>query len=65
MTAKLFLTRFGYEVAIEGLHSKTLYLGSVKNGKMKLWCDYAYARHYTLKTAQKHVDAINKGLYTY
>lgn len=55
----------GYKIVIKGLYYRPLYVGHVRDGKMKLWCDYAHARPYTLKTAQKHVDAINKGLYNY
>ena len=55
----------GYEVRIDGYkdHTRPLYLRSVKNGNMKLYSDYALAKHYNLKTAIKHVENINNGLY--
>lgn len=55
----------GYVIRIDGYkdHSRPLYLRSIKNGNMKLYSDYALAKPYSLKTAQKHVENINNGLY--
>lgn len=52
----------GYEVSRKTKHG-TLYIRSVRNGKVNWVWDYAHAGHYSEKTARMHDENVRNGVY--
>ncbi len=56
---ELIPTYRGYE--IRKLNGKFwLYISKIYNGKYEWVTDYTYAKHFSLKTAQKHIEILKK-----
>ena len=54
----------GYIIARPGKKwQRNRYIKNIANGRAWIVTDHAHARHYSKETAEKHLKALNAGLY--
>lgn len=58
MTHELIKVFDGYQIR-KKYGKRYLYIAGYRDGEYKYVTDYTYGRHYTLKTAKKHLAALD------